>query len=104
MSASMVEGSLGLDFPARAYSRKSSTHRFVLALHERVPKAMDHHSSGCLSAEKFSTFASGRQARGATTLLGFGREFHLTRLRDVPREESVAYGDGSGRQARWVRP
>ena len=47
--------------------------RFVLAPHERVPKAMDHYSSGCLSAEKFPTFASGRQGRGATTRRRKGR-------------------------------
>ena len=40
---------------------------------------------------------------GATTLSGFHRQFHLTRLRDVAREESPAYGDGSARRAHWVR-
>src|SRR6266446_2110771 len=56
----------------------------VLAVHEGVPRAMDHHSSGCLPAEKFPTCASGRQGRGATTLSDFRRQFHLlTRLRDV---------------------
>src|SRR6266481_2027337 len=43
---------------------------------------MDHHSSGCLPAEKFPTFASDRQDRGATTLLGSRRQFHLTTPRD----------------------
>jgi hypothetical protein len=33
----------------------------VLVLHEGVPKAMDHHSSGCLPGAKFPRFASGRQ-------------------------------------------
>src|SRR5260370_6202371 len=45
----------------------------LLALNEGVPRAMDHHSSGCLPAEKFPTCASGRQCRGATTLLGLSR-------------------------------
>src|SRR6266446_2763554 len=63
----------------------------VLALHEGVPRAMDHHSSGCLPAEKFPTCASDRQDRGATTLSDFRRQFHLTRLRDVAQEESPAY-------------
>jgi hypothetical protein len=44
---------------------------------------MDHHSSGCLPAEKFPTCASDRQGRGGTTLLGFHHQFHLTRSRDV---------------------
>src|SRR6266404_962127 len=69
--------------------------RLCLALHEGVPRAMDHHSSGCLPAEKFPTSASDRQDRGATTLLGSHRPFHLTRPRDVAQEESPAYGDGS---------
>src|SRR5208282_6475435 len=68
---------------------------FVLALHEQVPRVMDHHSSGCLPAEKFPTFGSGRQGRGATTLSDFRRQFRLTRSRDVAQEESPAYGDGS---------
>jgi hypothetical protein len=37
----------------------------------------------CLPAEKFPTFASGRQGRGPVRLLGFHHQFHLTRLRDV---------------------
>jgi hypothetical protein len=37
--------------------------------HEGVPRAMDHHSSGCLPAEKFPAFASGRKGRGPVTLL-----------------------------------
>jgi hypothetical protein len=48
-----------------------------------VSRAMDHHSSGCLPAEKFPTCASDRQGRGGTTLLGFHHQFHLTRSRDV---------------------
>src|SRR6266404_8447794 len=80
---------------------KVQAHRLssVLALHEGVPRALDHHSLGCLPAEKFPTFASGRQGRGATTLLGFRFQFHLTRLLDVAQEESPAYGDGSARRA-----
>jgi hypothetical protein len=39
---------------------------------------MDHHFSGCLPVEKFPTFASGRQGRGATTLSDFRLHFHLT--------------------------
>jgi hypothetical protein len=53
------------------------------SVHEGVPRAMDHHSLGCLPAEKFPTFASGRQGRGATTLSDFRLQFHLTRSRDV---------------------
>src|SRR6266446_4921846 len=91
----------GLAFLAFALITRArvQAHRLssVLAVHEGVPRAMDHHSSGCLPVRKFPTFASGRQGRGATTLLGFHHQFHLTRLRDVPREESPAYGDGSVR-------
>ena len=36
---------------------------------------MDHHSLDCLPAEKFPTFASGRQGRGPATLLNFRRLF-----------------------------
>ena len=49
-----------------------------------VPRAMDHHSSGCLSAEKFPTFASCWQ----------GGEQQRFQLHDVVQEESLAYGDG----------
>src|SRR6516165_12717054 len=68
--------------PTRA---RVQAHRlsFVLALHERVPRAMDHRSSGCLPAEKFPTCASGRQGRGPATLLSFPSRFHLTRLSDA---------------------
>jgi hypothetical protein len=52
---------------------------------EWVPIAMDHHSLGCLPAEKFPTFASGRQGRGATTLSGSPHQFHLTTLHEVGR-------------------
>jgi len=55
----------------------------VLALNEGVPRAMEHHSSGCLPAEKFPTFASGRQGRGPVTFLSFRSPFPLTTLRDV---------------------
>jgi len=48
-------------------------------------RAMDDHSSGCLPAEKFPTFASGRQGRGLeSTPIGeagprpFWLSFHLT--------------------------
>jgi hypothetical protein len=51
----------------------------LFPLHEEVPRAMDHHSSGCLPAEKFPTFASGRQGRGPVRLLGFRLRFDLTR-------------------------
>src|SRR6516162_2682106 len=63
--------------PTRA---RVQAHRlsFVLALHERVPRAMDHRSSGCLPAEKFPTCASGRLGRGPATLLSFPSRFHLT--------------------------
>jgi hypothetical protein len=67
----------------------------VLALHEGVPRAMDHHSSGCLPVGKFSTFASGRQDRGQVNPSNCRRPFHLARLRDVAQEESPAYEDGS---------
>ena len=48
--------------PARA---KVQAHRVSsgLSLHEQVPRATDHHSSGCLSAEKFPTFACRLQDR-----------------------------------------
>jgi hypothetical protein len=59
----------------------------VLALHEGIPRAMDHHSWGCLPVVKFPTFASGRQGRGPVRLLGFHHQFHLTTLRDVAQEE-----------------
>ena len=66
---------------------------------ERVPYFVDlalavfkevRHSSGCLPAEKFPTFASRRQGRERVALLDFRRRFHLTRLRDVAQEESPA--------------
>src|SRR6266436_725504 len=59
----------------------------VLAVHEGVPRAMDHHSSGCLPVEKFPTCASDRQGRGPVRLLGLRHHFHLTRPRDVAQEE-----------------
>jgi hypothetical protein len=37
-------------------------------------------------AEKFPTFAFGRQGRGPVALLGFRRQFHLTKPRDVAQE------------------
>ena len=49
----------------------------------------------CLRAEKFPTSASDRQGRGPVTLSGFHHQFHLTRLRDIAREESLAFADGS---------
>jgi hypothetical protein len=39
---------------------------------------MGHRSSGCLPAEKFPTFASGRLGRGPATLLSFRSLFPLT--------------------------
>jgi hypothetical protein len=80
---------------------KVQAHRLssVLALHEGVPRAMDHHSSGCLPVEKFPTCASDRQGRGPVRLLAFRHQFHLTRPRDVAQEESPAYGDGFALQA-----
>jgi hypothetical protein len=56
---------------------------------------MDHHSSGCLPVGRFPTFASGRQDRGQVNPSDFRPQFRLTRLRDVAREESPAYGDSS---------
>jgi hypothetical protein len=82
--------------PARVQAYGLSS---VLALNEGVPRAMDHHSSGCLPAEKFPTSASHRQDRGATTLLNFHPPFPRARRRDVHQEESAAYGDGSARRA-----
>ncbi len=67
---------------------------YSILYHDEVPKAMDHHSSGCLPGAKFPRFASGRQDRGQVNPSGFRPQFRLTRLRDVPREESPAYGDG----------
>jgi hypothetical protein len=66
--------SLSLDFPGVCLLGVSATvqaHRLsrVLALHKRVPRAMDHHSSDCSPAEKFPTCASGRQGRGAVMFL-----------------------------------
>src|SRR5215469_7918528 len=65
---------------ARVQAHRSSS---VLALQEGVSRAVDHHSSGCLPAEKFPTFASSRQGRGPTTLSNFRGQFHLIRPRDV---------------------
>jgi hypothetical protein len=39
------------------------------------------------------------KGRGATALLGFHRQFHLTTPGDVAQEESPAYVDGSARRA-----
>jgi hypothetical protein len=74
----------------------------VLDLYEEVPRAMDHHSLGCFTYEKFPTFASGRLGRGPVRFLGFHNQFHLTRPRAVGLEESPAYGDGSA-LASWIR-
>lgn len=85
--------------PANDLSRiRVQAHRLSpVFVHEGVPRAMDHHSSGCLPVEKFPTFASGRQGRGPVRLLGFHHQFHLTRQHDVAQEESPTYGDGSAR-------
>src|SRR6516164_3875576 len=88
---------LDTNLPSTPTQARVQAHRFVLALRERAPKAMDHHSWGCLRVEKFPTFASGRQRRGPATLLSSRRQFPRARLRDVPQEESPAYGDGSVR-------
>jgi hypothetical protein len=71
-----------LPTPARVQAHRLSS---LLPLHEGVPRAMDHHSSGCLPVEKFPTFASGWQGRGPVRFLGFRHHFHLTRPRDVAR-------------------
>jgi hypothetical protein len=78
-----AQGPAVVILPTRARVQAHRVSSSVLALHEGVPRAMDHHSSGCLPAEKFPTFASGRQGRGATTLSDFRLQFHLTRSRDV---------------------
>jgi hypothetical protein len=49
----------------------------------------------CLPAEKFPTFASGRQEREPVTLLNSHPPFSRARLRDVAQGESPAYADGS---------
>jgi hypothetical protein len=41
----------------------------------------------CLPAEKFPTFASGRQGRGSVKLLDFHPPFSRARPRDVAEEE-----------------
>jgi hypothetical protein len=53
--------------------------------------------------EKFPTCASGQQGRGLGTLLSFHPQFPRAKLRDVPQEESPAYGDGCGRPVHSVR-
>jgi hypothetical protein len=65
---------LGLEIPdrRRRFSRVQVQRlSSVLAPHKRVPRVMDHRSSGCSPAEKFPTSASGRQGRGPVTLLSF---------------------------------
>jgi len=56
----------------RLFIPKRTSSTFItwsaLALHGGVPTAMDHHSLGCLPAEKFPTCGSGLQGTGATTL------------------------------------
>ena len=54
-----------LPIPTRVQVHRLSS---VLAVHEGVPRAMDHHSSGCLPVREFPTFASRRPGRGATML------------------------------------
>jgi hypothetical protein len=66
-------------------------------------RVMDRHPSGCLPVEKFPTFASGQQDRGPVALSGFHPQFPRAKPRDVPQEESPAYGDGSGRPVHSVR-
>src|SRR5260221_8983565 len=85
--AAVIRGLAFLAFALITRARVQA-HRLssVLAVHEGVPRAMDHHSLGCLPAEKFPTSASHRQDRGATTLSDFRCQFHLTRLRDVAQE------------------
>jgi|SRR6516162_8664173 len=79
------------DLPTRA---RVQAHRLfsVLALHERVPRVMDHLLPRCLPAEKFPTFASGRLRRGAVTLSGLYPPFPRAMQRHVFPEESLAYG------------
>src|SRR5215469_5225735 len=93
---------------ARVQAHRSSS---VLALQEGVPRAMDHHSSGCLPMEKFPTFASGRQGRGPVTLLGFRSPFPRAMRRNVFRQESPALVGGFAPQvglsmsaAGWTLP
>jgi hypothetical protein len=59
---------------------------------------MDHHSSGCLPAEKFPTFASGRQGREPVSLLSFRSLFPLTRRHDVALFECAAWVRKIGHQ------
>jgi len=86
-----------LGFALTTQARVQAHCSSVSALNEWVPRAMDHHSSGCLPVEKFPTFASGRQDRGQVNPSDFRPQFRLTRLRDVAREESLPYGDGSAK-------
>ena len=74
-----AQGPAVVILPTRARVQAHRVSSSVLALHEGVPRAMDHHSSGCLPAEKFPTFASGRQGRGPVRLLSFRSLFPLTR-------------------------
>jgi hypothetical protein len=67
-----------------------------LAVHEAVPRAMDHHSSDCLPVEKFPTFASGFSRIGDQE----GFQVLVVRFAEPGRvilleEESPAYADGS---------
>jgi hypothetical protein len=57
-----AQGPAVVILPTRA---RVQAHRFssLLALHEGGSHEVDHHSSGCLPAEKFPTCASGRQGR-----------------------------------------
>ena len=70
-TAAITRLPLALISRARVQAQFSS----VLAPHDPVPRAMDHHFSDCLPAEKFPTFASGQQDRGPVTLLSFHRQF-----------------------------
>ena len=53
------------DFPACPTRARVQVRRllFVLALHEGVPRAMDHRSSGCSPLEAFDTLFNSSTAR-----------------------------------------
>ena len=58
-----------IHFNLSAKTRLSPDRATVVTL---FPRARDHHSSGCLPAEKCPTFAAGRQGRGASSLFKSG--------------------------------
>ena len=70
----------------------------ALVLDESAPRVKDRGSPALFTRGEISHIRIWSAGRGPVTLLSFRSRFHLARPRDVAREESPAYADGSVRQ------